>query len=200
MLHSYSHLPLDVTTILAVFGAGLAAGAINSLVGSGSLITFPTLLAVGLPALEANVANGIGLVFGSVSAAVGFRRELSGQRRRVVRLGIPAALGGVTGAFLLLVLPPGVFGRVVPVLVVLAVIMVIVQPRLSRHLSARPGVEETPWWLLLGIYGIGIYGGYFGAAQGVMTLSLLGVRLPDSLVRVNALKNVLVAVINGVAA
>lgn len=200
MLHPYSHLHIDLATVLAVFAAGLLAGAINSLVGSGSLITFPTLLAVGLPALEANVANGIGLVFGSVSAAVGFRRELSGQARRAAVLAIPSALGGITGAILLLVLPPGVFARVVPVLVVVALVMVIAQPRLSRHLGTRPGMNERPWWLWVGMYGIAVYGGYFGAAQGVMTLSLLGIRLPDSLIRVNALKNVLVAIINGVAA
>lgn len=186
---------------VAVVAAGLAAGTINTIVGSGSLVTFPTLLAIGYPAVLANVSNTIGLVPGSVSGAVGYRRELAGQWRRVLVLLPAAALGGVAGAVLLLALPGSVFRRVVPALILLAVALVLVQPRVARHRSARGRTRERPGALLQsGTFATAVYGGYFGAAQGVILLALLGITLDDDLQRLNGVKNVVAATVNGVAA
>jgi uncharacterized protein len=186
---------------VAVAGAGLVAGAINAIVGSGSLITFPTLLAVGYPAVTANVSNTIGLVPGSISGAVGYRRELRGQRARILALLPAAVLGGVTGAVLLLALPGSVFRRVVPVLILLAVVLVLVQPRVARWRADRGTVRHHPGSVLqAGIFLTAVYGGYFGAAQGVILLALLGLTLDDDLQRLNGLKNIVAAVVNGVAA
>jgi uncharacterized membrane protein YfcA len=178
---------------LAIAAAGMVAGAMNTAVGSGTLVTFPVLLAAGYPPVVANVSNGIGLLPGSVSGAFAYRRELAGQRTRVIRLSVTSGLGSVVGAILLLVLP-GAFEVVVPVLIMLAVVLVILQPWISRRLAtphARP--EHGGPWLLLGVFGAGIYGGYFGAAQGVITLALMGITLQDGLQRLNAVKNVLTA-------
>lgn len=238
---------------LAIFAAGIAAGMINVVVGSGTLITFPVLLAFGFPSVLANVSNNIGLVPGSLSGAYGYRAELSGQRSRVLRLGSASLLGGLVGAILLLTLPPGAFQAIVPVLIVIALVMVVVQPRLAKWVAARkirlqqvnqnpdegagagpgtpsggsapdgsrsggsarggvatataPALASAPakldsggplLWLL--VFCTGIYGGYFGAAQGVLLIGLLGVALDDGLQRINAVKNVLAAVVNGVAA
>ena len=185
---------------VAVAAAGLAAGAINAIVGSGSLITFPTLLAVGYPAVLANVSNNVGLVPGAVSGAVGYRRELTGQRRRVLAL-LPAALaGGFLGAALLLAVP-GAFRDVVPALILLAVVLVLIQPLASRRRAAAGRIAEHPGPLLhTGVFLASIYGGYFGAAQGVIYLSLLGLTLDDDLQRLNGVKNILAAVVNGIAA
>jgi uncharacterized membrane protein YfcA len=191
--------PLDA---VAVTAAGLAAGTVNTVVGSGSLITFPTLLAVGYHPVLANVSNNIGLVPGSASGVIGYRRELAGQGPRLARLAGASALGGLTGAILLLVLPGGVFRAVVPVLILVACVLVIAQPALSRRLTARRGhtapVVTAP--LLLCVFGTGVYGGYFGAAQGVILIGLLGIFLDDELQRLNAAKNVLAMIVNGVAA
>ncbi|MFP5317158.1 MAG: sulfite exporter TauE/SafE family protein [Acidimicrobiia bacterium] len=184
----------------AVLAAGLAAGTINTIVGSGSLITFPTLLAVGYDPVVANVSNTIGLVPGSVSGAVGYRRELQGQAGRVRALALAALAGGLTGGVLLLVLPGSVFERVVPVLILVACGLVAMQPRLARRASERTQKAHGGPWLLVTIFATGIYGGYFGAAQGVLFIALLGIFLDDSLQRLNGLKNVLAALVNGVAA
>jgi uncharacterized protein len=192
---------------VAVAAAGVVAGMINTVVGSGTLITFPVLLAVGYPPLTANVSNGLGLVPGSLFGAIGYRRELGGQGARVRRFGVASVLGAVGGAVLLLVLPPGAFSAVVPVLIVLALVLVVAQPWLARRLAARrakgeENKEEGPaepadsWWLWVGILGTGIYGGYFGAAQGVLLLGLMGVVLTESLQRINAVKNVLAMLAN----
>ena len=176
--------------------AGFLAGGINTIVGSGSLITFPTLLAVGYEPVVANVSNTVGLVTGSISGAVGYRAELEGQRSRVVGLAAVSAAGGLTGAVLLLALPDSAFEAVVPFLILLACALVAVQPRVQQwreHRESRFGLPVT-------VYLTGIYGGYFGAAQGVILLALLGIFLTDHLQRLNALKNVLAAIINGVAA
>jgi len=185
---------------VAVAAVGVVAGAVNAVVGSGSLITFPTLLAVGYPAVLANVTNTVGLAPGSVSGAVGYRRELAGQRRRVMVL-LPAAfLGGLAGAVLLLAVP-GAFEDVVPALILLAVALVLVQPRMARRRAERGRIAENPGPVLHGgVFLAGMYGGYFGAAQGVLQLGLLGLTLDDDLQRLNAVKNVLIAVVNGVAA
>lgn len=185
---------------VGVAAAGLVAGVINAIVGSGSLVTFPTLLGVGLPAVQANVSNTIGLVPGSVSAAVGYRRELADQWRRVAQLLPAAVLGGLAGGALLLAVP-GAFRDVVPVLILFAVVLVLVQPRVARRRARRGVVMEHPGPLLqTGVFLTAIYGGYFGAAQGVILLALLGLTLDDDLQRLNGVKNVLAAVVNAVAA
>ena len=176
--------------------SGFLAGGINTIVGSGSLITFPTLLGVGYEPVVANVSNTVGLVTGSISGAVGYRAELEGQRSRVVGLAAVSAAGGLTGAVLLLALPDSAFEAVVPFLILLACVLVALQPRIQQwrqHRESRLGLPVT-------VYLTGIYGGYFGAAQGVILLALLGIFLTDHLQRLNALKNVIAAIINGVAA
>jgi uncharacterized protein len=184
----------------AILAAGVAAGAINAVVGSGSLITYPTLLAFGYAPIVANVSNTIGLVPGSISGAIGYRRELAGQRARAVPLGIASVLGGLTGAILLLVLPSIAFERAVPLLILGACLLVAVQPWISRAAAAHPGGGvDASLSLLATVFLSAIYGGYFGAAQGVILIGLLGIFLSDELQRLTALKNVLQALVNGVA-
>jgi uncharacterized membrane protein YfcA len=215
--------------VLLVLLAGLAAGTINTIVGSGTLITFPALLAVGLPPVVANISNTIGILFGSVSGVWGYRRELAGQARRLRLLAPVSLIGGGVGALALLVAPESTFELVVPVLVGVAVVLVIVQPRLATvvaqrrarqaeaaraglvgadagGVSARPGQAPAQasggavTALVVGTGLTGVYGGYFGAAQGVILVGLLGSLLPESLQRVNAVKNVLALIVNVVAA
>lgn len=185
-----------------VVAAGMGAGCVNTIVGSGSLISFPTLLAVGLPSVTANVSNNIGLVPGVASGVYGYRRELQGQGRRTRTLATASGLGGLTGATLLLTLPEGVFDSVVPLLILLAVALMAVQPRLSKWVASRrsEGARDVGAAPLVIGYLTGVYGGYFGAAQGVILLAMLAVFVPDHLQRSNALKNVLAGTVNGVAA
>lgn len=187
---------------LAIFAAAVAAGGINAVVGSGSLITFPTLLAFGLPAVIANVSNNVGLVSGNVSGAFGYRRELAGQRGRLLRLGVLAAAGSLAGAILLLSLPASAFTLIVPVLILISCVLVIIQPRLNAWMAARRASRQARGSPVLaaGVFVSGAYGGYFGAAQGVLVIGLLGSFLDDDLQRVNAAKNVLVTIVNGTAA
>jgi uncharacterized membrane protein YfcA len=188
--------------LAVVCGVGVIAGAINAVVGSGSLITFPTLVALGVDPVVANVSNTVGLVPGSFTAAYGYRAELRGQRDRLLRLGMASALGALVGGILLLFLDPAVFEVVVVALIALACVLVMVQPRLNIWMAARrdrPHPHGGPM-LWLGVLGAGIYGGYFGAAQGVLLIGLLGIFLDDGLQRVNAAKNVLALLVNGVAA
>jgi uncharacterized membrane protein YfcA len=192
---------LSFGEIVAIALAGLAAGGINTLVGSGTLITFPVLLGFGYAPVTANVSNTIGLVPGSISGAIGYRRELRGQREQALRLGAMSVLGGLTGAILLLVLPASAFKAIVPVFIALALVLTVMQPRIAAWLLHREidlerhGSALTP----LAVYLTGVYGGYFGAAQGIMLLAILGVALSQDLQRTNALKNVLAGVVNGVA-
>jgi uncharacterized membrane protein YfcA len=188
--------------IVAVAAAGLGAGAINTLVGSGTLITFPVLLAFGYAPVTANVSNTIGLVPGAVSGAFGYRRELAGQRARARRLGACSVLGGATGAVLLLVLPAAAFKAIVPAFIAAAVVLTLAQPRIARWLDRhRVRVDRHVAVLVpLAVYVTGVYGGYFGAAQGILLLAVLGATLPQDLQRTNALKNVLAGLVNGVAA
>jgi uncharacterized membrane protein YfcA len=180
-----------------IFLAGLYAGTINVVVGSGSLVTFPTLIALGYPPVLANVSNNIGLVPGSMAGVYGYRRELVGQRPRLQQL-LPASLaGGVLGAVLLFVLPSTVFKRVVVVLIVIALVLVIAQPWLSARLSRRHARHGA---LLIGsVFLVGVYGGYFGAAQGIILIGLLAIFIADELQRLNATKNALALATNGVA-
>jgi uncharacterized protein len=192
--------------LLAVVAAGAAAGLINTVVGAGTLITFPTLLALGIPPVTANVSNTIGLAPGSLSGALSMRTELVGQRERVVRLGSASLIGGVAGAVLLLGLPPSAFAAIVPVLIGIGCLLVIIQPWLSRRLAERRGADAEEvrqgtgsGWLWFGILLTGVYGGYFGAAQGVLLLAIMGIGLSETLNRINALKNVLALIVNAIA-
>ena len=198
----YDRRPVGAAEIAAIAAAGMAAGAINTLVGSGTLITFPVLLAFGYSPVTANVSNTIGLVPGSISGAIGYRRELEGQRTRTLRFAVASVLGGITGAVLLLVLPDSAFEAIVPAFIAIALVAVALQPRLDRLVAEHrppPDAHGTGLPRVL-VYVAGIYGGYFGAAQGILLLAILGLALPDDLQRVNALKNVLAGVVNGVAA
>lgn len=217
---------------------GIAAGTINTVVGSGTLITFPTLLAFNYSPVLANVSNNIGLVPGTLSGALGYRDELSGQRARVIALGTASLCGGLTGAILLLILPADAFKAIIPVLIAIALVMVVAQPWLATWVTRRqqarrarrvargaptgapapgaaPGAAPGPapgplpgagadavvgpvlWFL---VFCTGVYGGYFGAAQGVLLIGLLGAAYNDSLQRLNAVKNVLATLVNGIAA
>jgi len=201
---------MSVVDAVIILLAGCAAGTINTVVGSGSLITFPTLIALGYPPLLANVSNNIGLVPGSVSGVIGYRRELVGQAPRLRRLLPASALGGVAGAALLLRLPSDVFERVVIVLIVIALTLVVFQPRIAKRNVARraarveDGLVTTPRdvtpMLAALVFLAGVYGGYFGAAQGIILIALLGIFLDDHLQRLNAAKNVLAGTVNALAA
>jgi uncharacterized protein len=188
--------------ILAIIAAAVAAGAINAVVGSGSLITFPTLLAFGFPPVIANVSNNVGLVPGNITGALGYREELTGQRGRLLRLSVASCAGALAGASALLALPPGVFKVVVPALIILACVLVLVQPWLSARLASGGGgrAEHGGPLLIAGVFLAGAYGGYFGAAQGVLVIGLLDIMLTETLQRINAAKNVLVTIVNGTAA
>ena len=180
----------------------MAAGTINTVVGSGTLITFPVLLAFGYAPVTANVTNTLGLVPGSAAGAYGYRDELAGQWRRTGRLACASVAGGITGAVALLVLPASAFKAIVPVFIAVALVLVVFQPRLSAWLAER-GSAPTPragWVVMSSVYLTGVYGGYFGAAQGILLLAILGLGLDEGLQRVNAVKNVLAGLVNLVAA
>jgi uncharacterized membrane protein YfcA len=186
--------------IIAILAAGVAAGTVNTIVGAGSLITFPTLLALGYAPVVANVSNTIGLAPGSISGVIGYRGELAGQGGRSWRLAIVAVVGGLSGAALLLLLP-GTFQRIVPYLVLGSTLLVAVQPWVTRTLpQLRTRGSTVSPALLDGVYLAGVYGGYFGAAQGVILISLLGLFLDDDIQRLNAQKNLITMFVNGAAA
>ncbi len=194
--------PVEAFLILL---AGVGAGTINTIVGSGTLITFPALLAFGIPPVVATMSNGIGLVPGNVSGTWGYRRELAGQWPRL-RWQIPASVvGAVIGAWLLLVLPEDSFKAIVPVLLVIALVLVITQTRIQRWVrmrAAKAGKSETHLstgrrsLLVAGTFGTGIYGGYFSAAQGILLIGIMGALLPDDVQRLNAAKNLLTLLVN----
>ena len=189
--------------------AGFGAGAINALVGSGTLITFPTLVALGYPPVTATMSNAVGLVAGNVSGTWGYRAELGGQWSRL-RWQLPASFtGAVLGAFLLLHLPAKVFVEIVPVLLIVALALAIVGPQIQSWSARRAAVAGrspehiTPARmavLVCGTFAVGVYGGYFTAAQGILLVGLMGALLPESVQRMNAAKNLLVLVVNVVAA
>lgn len=195
--------------MLVIILAGVGAGAINSLVGSGTLITFPTLVALGFPPVTATMSNAIGLVAGGVSGTWGYRAELKGQWRRL-KWQIPASVtGAAIGAFLLLHLPEKVFTQIVPVLLILALILVVTGPRIQAYARARAeaaghsaehvsGARMAA--LVLGTFAVGVYGGYFTAAQGILLIGVMGALLPEDVQRMNAAKNLLSLLVNIVAA
>ncbi len=199
-------MTMTLGEMIAVFCAGLVAGGINTVVGSGTLITFPVLLATGLPPVTATVSNALGLIPGSISGAIGYRRELRGQGRRILRFGAGALLGGFTGAALLLALPATAFERIVPVLVGLALVLVVLQPRIGRAVrerrerTGRAARPDGGPLLSVGLTLASVYGGYFAAAQGIIYMSLMGMLLDENMQRLNAVKNVLAALVNTVAA
>jgi uncharacterized membrane protein YfcA len=193
---------VGILEAVAIFAAGLAAGAVNTIVGSGTLITFPVLIGFGYDPVVANVSNTVGLVPGSVAGAIGYRPELVGQRKRAIRLAFASGLGGIVGAVLLLVLPGSAFKTIVPAFIAIALVLVVVQPRVARWVASRR--EEAPEHVgpfgLAGLFVGGVYGGYFGAAQGIIIIAILGLALNESLQRMNAVKNILAGLTNLVAA
>jgi uncharacterized protein len=189
--------------VVALLAAGMAAATVNTIIGSGTLITFPMLLFFGFPPLVANVSNTVGLVAGGLTGIHGYRRELVGQGDTLRRL-VPASfLGALTGAVLLLVLPESAFNAIVPVLIAVALLLVLLGPRITAHGANRHTDQDSPGralMLTIGVFAGGVYGGYFGAAQGVLLVGIMSVLMTISLQRVNALKNVLGTVVNAVAA
>ncbi len=189
--------------------AGVGAGAINALVGSGTLITFPTLVALGYPPVTATMSNAVGLVAGGVSGTWGYRRELRGQWSRL-KWQIPASLiGAAGGAWLLLHLPEKVFIQIVPALLVLALGLVIVGPRIQAWAKRRAEASGKSadhvsaarmTALVVGTFAVGVYGGYFTAAQGILLVAVMGALLPEDMQRMNAAKNLLSLIVNIVAA
>jgi len=193
--------PLTPLQALGIFAAGIVAGTINTVVGSGTLFTFPVLLQFGYPPVVANVSNTVGLVPGSAAGAIGYREELRGQRARLLRLSAASLAGGIAGAVLLLVLPASAFKEIVPGFIAIALVLIVLQPRLSAALAAR-GVHKRELAgpaATVAVFVAGIYGGYFGAAQGIMLLAILALSLNDDLQRINALKVVLAGLVNLVA-
>jgi uncharacterized protein len=189
--------------VIALLAVGMAAGTINTIVGAGTLITFPTLLFFGFPPLVANVSNTIGLVAGGITGIHGYRRELVGQGEVLRRLMPMSFLGAVTGAVLLLWLPASAFDAIVPALIVVSLLLVLLGPRLQVWAAARhPDHDSKGRRLLLmaGVFATGVYGGYFGAAQGVLMVGIMSALMAISLQRINGLKNVLSTVVNVVAA
>lgn len=194
-----------------VLFAGLWAGTINAIVGSGTLVTFPVLVALGYAPVAATISNAMGLVAGNIAGSWGYRRELAGLGGTLLRLLPASILGGITGAWLLLHLPEDVFGTVAPFLIVVALLFVIFQPRLQSWVRERAArLEETgdvregpgrpSWQLTVLIFLAGIYGGYFVAAQGILLVGILGIFLHGTLQNANAVKNILVLGVNVVAA
>jgi uncharacterized protein len=200
---------VSISHIVLITLAGFGAGVINALVGSGTLITFPTLVALGYPPVTSTMSNAIGLVAGNASSTWGYRAELRGQWDRL-RWQIPASLtGAVLGAFLLLHLPEKVFAQIVPVLLVLALVLVVIGPRIQSwarrraEVAGRSAEHITPARmaaLVVGTFAVGVYGGYFTAAQGILLVGIMGALLPESVQRMNAAKNLLTLLVNVVAA
>ena len=200
---------MSVFHMMVIVAAGVGAGAINSLVGSGTLITFPTLVALGFPPVTATMSNAIGLVAGGVSGTWGYRAELAGQWHRL-RWQIPASLtGAAIGAFLLLHLPEKVFTRIVPVLLIMALVLVVAGPRIQAYArrraeaAGRSAEHVSPARmaaLVFGTFAVGVYGGYFTAAQGILLIGVMGALLPEDMQRMNAAKNLLSLLVNVVAA
>jgi uncharacterized membrane protein YfcA len=200
---------VPVVDMILIALAGVGAGAINAIVGSGTLITFPTLVALGYPPVTSTMSNAVGLVAGSASGTWGYRRELRGQWKRL-KWQLPASfIGAGLGAWLLLHLPEKVFQQIVPVLLILALVLVVVGPRIqnwARQRSEAAGESaqhvspRKMAMLVLATFAVGVYGGYFTAAQGILLIAAMGALLPEDMQRMNAAKNLLSLVVNIVAA
>ena len=189
---------VSVAAILVLFGAGTLAGVASTVASLASVVSYPVLLALGLPPVTANVTNTVALVFTGAGAAAGSRQELAGQGRLICRLSPLAVLGGAAGAALLLLTPASAFEAVAPVLIGAASLLLIVQPKI-RGMTARPGGEHS-WPLRGALAAVAVYVGYFGAAAGILLLAVLTAMLDQPLARVNAVKNVLNGFANAVAA
>jgi uncharacterized membrane protein YfcA len=189
---------LSALQIVAIFAAGIVAGTINTVVGSGTLFTFPVLLGFGYAPVVANVSNTLGLVPGSAAGAFGYRRELEGQRHRLIPLAATSLSGGVVGAVLLLTLPASAFKAIVPVFIAIALVLIIAQPRISAWLASRGKQrrERPGWAATLAVFAGGVYGGYFGAAQGIMVMAILTLSVDEEMQRLNAVKVVLTGLVN----
>lgn len=189
---------MSILEIAAIFAAGIVAGTINTVVGSGTLFTFPVLLAFHYAPVTANIANTLGLVPGSAAGAVGYRRELSGQGRRMALVGVFSLSGGIIGAILLLTLPASAFKAIVPVFIVIALVLIVFQTRINWWLERRGAARgHQPGPLALAaVFAGGIYGGYFGAAQGILLLAIFGLSIDDELQRLNAIKVVATGAVN----
>ena len=180
--------PLDLAVAAA---AGVVAGFLNALAGGGTLISFPALTAIGIPAVDANLTNTVALSPGFLSGTLAQRRDLAGQRRRFVRLLPPAVLGGLAGGLLLVSTSEELFVEIVPWLILFAVGLLVVQPRVQSWLRGRAGQggsDADPWWAPAPIFVASIYGGYFGAGNSVIFLAVLGAMLADPLPRLNVVK------------
>lgn len=195
---------MDLGVVLAVLGAGFGAGFFATAIGAGSLVSFPILLAIGISPIVANVSNTVGMVPGGVSGSWGFRRELEGRRHLILRVVATSLVGGLGGALLLLALPPDSFSTVVPFLVIFAASLVGIQPLVTKGLRRRtarrdvvPVHRETMGPVLTGMSGVvGVYGGYFGAGQGVALVAVLGLGLDVPLSVINGLKTVAILCAN----
>lgn len=216
-------VPFEPWQVGLILLAGVWAGLINTIVGSGTLVTFPVLVTMGVPPVTASMSNAMGLIAGNLTGAWHYRHELRGVERTLLKLVPFSVLGGVIGAALLLRLPETVFGYAAPVLVLVSLLFVVFQPRLQAVVRRRkqqqadaadaaaaargeaprpldPDRAPQPASLYALVFLAGIYGGYFVAAQGILLLGILGVFLLASLQAANAVKVVLVALVNIVAA
>ena len=206
---------MTAVEIALLIGAGMSAGVMNAVVGAGSLVTFPTLLFLGYPPVIANVSNTVGLVPGSVMASIGYRATLRGRGRAVRRLVVATSIGGLTGGALLVLLPGRAFDIVVPWLLLLAAVLAALQPRISAAVQlrraargieraaaadARSAIRSVRPALFVGIAVTGVYGGYFGAAQGVILLVILGLAFGGPINELNGVKNILGGTANFVSA
>lgn len=200
---------MTVADAVLLVAAGMTAGLMNAVVGAGTLVTFPMLLFLGYPPVLANVSNTVGLVPGYVTATIGYRRTLVGQRAVVRRLVVATVIGGLTGGALLVVLPVAVFDAIVPGLLLLAALLAAVQPRVAAAIAARrasraggraTGVDRVGAGVSVSVLLAAVYGGYFGAGLGVIMLVILGLTLGGPLNELNGVKNILGGVANLVAA
>jgi uncharacterized membrane protein YfcA len=189
---------------VVVFVASVVAGAVNAVAGGGTLLSFPTLVFLGVAPITANATNTVGLWPGSFAGVVGFRRDMQGTRRWVLLLIWPSIAGGLLGAFLLLHTPPDVFSAIVPILVLSATILLAVQDRLSRRLGTPAGgAHDSPRWAVAAVavqFVVATYGGVFGAGIGILMLAALGLLGLTDIHTMNGLKNLFAICINGIAA
>ncbi len=184
--------------LLAVAAAGAAAGASNAIAGAGSLITFPTMVALGLPPLSANVTNTVGIVPGAIGGSLGYADLLREQRKRFTRLVVPMLIGAVAGTVALLLTSNAAFEAIVPILIAASCLLLLLQPRLTPRIS-HAGNEHSPF-LTAGIVFCGAYGAYFGSAVSILLLAILALFVADTLQHVNGLKIILVGCANLLAA
>ncbi|RJQ75168.1 sulfite exporter TauE/SafE family protein [Pseudonocardiaceae bacterium YIM PH 21723] len=190
---------MDLWVVSLVVLAGVVAGLVNAIAGAGSLLTFPALVGLGLSPLAANVSNCVGISFGNASTVWGFRGMLAGQRPLLVRLLLPAVVGSLLGAGLLLCLPSQVFVLVAPALVALGAVLTLIQPLIARKLDWLSREGGGGAGLVIGIFATSVYGGYFGSGIGVIFLAVLGMFVAGPLSSLNAIKSVLQLISNGVA-